>query len=48
MKNIIIVEGITDKKFLESYIAHLQTTFPQKYFLIPSKTPKDKMPYFLF
>jgi len=34
MKNIIIVEGITDKKFLEGYIAHLQTTFSKEYFLI--------------
>ncbi len=34
MKNILIVEGITDKKFLEGYIAYLQTTFPKEYFLI--------------
>jgi len=34
MKNIIIVEGISDKKFLEGYIAYLQETFPKKYFLI--------------
>ncbi len=34
MKNIIIVEGITDKNFLEGYIAYLQTTFPKEYFLI--------------
>ncbi len=34
MKNIIIVEGISDKKFLEGYIAYLQKTFPKKYLLI--------------
>ncbi len=34
MKNIIIVEGISDKKFLESYIAYLQKTFPSQYLLI--------------
>jgi 5S rRNA maturation endonuclease (ribonuclease M5) len=34
MKNIIICEGETDKKFLEGYIAYLQTTFPKEYLFI--------------
>ncbi|MBF0377441.1 MAG: hypothetical protein HQK72_08140 [Desulfamplus sp.] len=36
MKNIIIVEGITDKKFIESYINYLQDIFSKQYFLIDS------------
>ncbi len=34
MSNIIIVEGVTDQRFLEGYIAYLQETFPKKYLLI--------------
>ena len=36
MKNIIIVEGITDKQFVENYIEYLHEKFPAKYLLIDS------------
>ncbi|WP_204104710.1 MULTISPECIES: DUF3226 domain-containing protein [Spirulina sp. CCY15215] len=34
MKNILIVEGKTDKKFLESYIDYLCKTAPEKYYFL--------------
>lgn len=32
--NIIIVEGMSDKKFLEAYISYLNEIFPKKYLVI--------------
>ncbi len=41
MKNVIIVEGITDKFFLEGYIAYLKTVFPKEYILIKNAKGQD-------
>jgi len=41
MRNIIIVEGISDKKFLEGYIAYLKEDFPKEYFLIEEAKGQD-------
>lgn len=41
MKNIIIVEGKSDKKFLEGYLAYLKEDFPKKYFLIEEAKGQD-------
>jgi len=32
--NVIIVEGISDKKFLEAYISYLNEIFPKRYLII--------------
>lgn len=42
MKNIIIVEGITDKKFLERYIAYLQAAFPKCFLIDDIKDAKGQ------
>ena len=43
MRNIIIVEGISDKKFLEGYLAYLKEDFPKKYFLIEKAEGQDRI-----
>jgi 5S rRNA maturation endonuclease (ribonuclease M5) len=32
--NVIIVEGMSDKKFLEAYISYLNKIFPKRYLVI--------------
>ncbi|MBF0449766.1 MAG: hypothetical protein HQK75_03615 [Candidatus Magnetomorum sp.] len=32
--NVIIVEGMSDKKFLEAYISYLNEIFPKRYLVI--------------